>query len=102
LPRHPRTAVGWNKKYIFFVVVDGRQKELSMGMTYVELAHFFKNLGCTEAINLDGGGSTTFWLDGKIMNSPSDKHERSVANCLFIVEHGAALPPTGSAAPPAN
>jgi hypothetical protein len=102
LPRHPRTAVGWNKKYIFFVVVDGRQKELSMGMTCVELAHFFKNLGCTDAINLDGGGSTTFWLDGKIMNSPSDKRERSVANCLFIVEHNTSPPPAGGAAPPAN
>ncbi len=101
LPRHPRTAIGWNKKYFFFVVVDGRQKELSMGMTYVELARFFKDLGCTEAINLDGGGSTTFWLNGKIMNSPSDKHERSVANCLFIVEHGVP-PPEGAAAPPAN
>ena len=71
-------------------------KKDSMGMDYVELAHFFKQLGCTDAINLDGGGSTTFWLDGKIMNSPSDKHERAVANCLFIVEHSSSLPASDS------
>jgi hypothetical protein len=100
LPRHPRTTIGWNKKYFFFVVVDGRQKGLSIGMDYKELAHLFKDLGCTDAINLDGGGSTTFWLNGKIMNSPSDKHERSVANCLFIVEHNSSTPATGAAAPP--
>ena len=93
LPRHPRTAIGWNNKYFFFVVVDGRQKGLSIGMDYKELAHLFKDLGCTDAINLDGGGSTTFWLNGKIMNSPSDKHERSVADCLFIVEHNPSQPP---------
>ena len=102
LPHHPRTAIGWNKKYFYFVVVDGRQKGLSIGMDYKELAHLFKDLGCTDAINLDGGGSTTFWLNGKIMNSPSDKHERSVANCLFIVEHNSPPPPAGAAAPPAN
>lgn len=103
LPRHPRTTIGWNKKYFYVVVVDGRQKGLSMGMDYVELAHFFRKLGCTEAINLDGGGSTTFWLEGKIMNSPSDKHERAVANCLFIVDRNPSRPPPlGAAAPPAN
>jgi exopolysaccharide biosynthesis protein len=36
-------------------------------------------------MNLDGGGSATFWLDGKVMNSPSDKQERALANALVIV-----------------
>ncbi|MDB6125667.1 MAG: hypothetical protein JWQ71_4660 [Pedosphaera sp.] len=85
--RHPRTAMGWSDRYFYLVVVDGRQKGLSMGMSFTELAHFMKSLGCTEAMNLDGGGSSTFWLNGKIMNSPSDKHERSVANALVIVQH---------------
>ncbi|EEF61907.1 phosphodiester glycosidase family protein [Pedosphaera parvula] len=85
--RHPRTALGWNARYFFLVVVDGRQKELSMGMSSQELAHFMSTLGCTEAMNLDGGGSTTFWLDGKVVNSPSDRHERSVANALIIMQH---------------
>jgi hypothetical protein len=85
LPRHPRTAIGFNKNYFYLVEVDGRQNELSIGMNYVELAALMKTLGCTDAMNLDGGGSSTFWLDGKVMNSPSDKHDRALANALFIV-----------------
>ena len=88
LPRHPRTALGFNARYLFLVEVDGRQKELSIGMTVAELASFMKNLGCTEAMNLDGGGSSTFWLNGKVVNSPSDKRERSLANALVIVQKG--------------
>ena len=84
LPRHPRTAMGYNSKYFFLVEVDGRQKELSMGMSFAELAAFMKGLGCSEAMNLDGGGSSTFWLKGKVMNSPSDKHERALANAIVI------------------
>ena len=86
LPRHPRTAIGFNSRYFFMVEVDGRQKDLSMGMSFAELAAFMKRLGCTEAMNLDGGGSATFWLNGRIMNSPSDKHERPLANALVIVQ----------------
>jgi hypothetical protein len=84
-PRHPRTVLGWNKEHFFLVVVDGRQESLSVGMTYPELAALMRRLGCTHAINLDGGGSSTLWLDGHIMNSPSDGHERRVANGLVVV-----------------
>ena len=55
-----------------------------MGMSFAELATFMRELGCSEAMNLDGGGSSTFWLDGKVMNSPSDKHERALANAIVI------------------
>lgn len=85
-PRHPRTAVGFNDMYFFLLVVDGRRKDLSIGMTLPELADFMLMLGCTEAMNLDGGGSSTFWLDGKVMNSPSDGHERHIANGLVLVQ----------------
>jgi Phosphodiester glycosidase len=85
--RHPRTALGWNKQYLFLMEVDGRRKDLSMGMSFEELAHFMKTIGCTDAINLDGGGSSTFWLNGNVVNSPSDKHERTVANSLVILQH---------------
>ncbi|MHC4326301.1 MAG: phosphodiester glycosidase family protein [Planctomycetota bacterium] len=85
-PRHPRTAIGFNDMYFFLLVVDGRQKDLSIGMTLEELADFMLNLGCTEAMNLDGGGSSTFWLDGKIMNSPSDGRERHIANGLILLQ----------------
>lgn len=84
-PRHPRTAIGFNDMYFFLLVVDGRQKDLSIGMTLGELADFMLKLGCTEAMNLDGGGSSTFWLDGKIMNSPSDGRERRIANGLILL-----------------
>jgi len=84
-PRHPRTALGWNEEQYFLVVVDGRQRGLSAGMTYPELASLMKRLGCEYAMNLDGGGSSTLWLDGHIMNSPSDGRERAVANSLIVV-----------------
>jgi exopolysaccharide biosynthesis protein len=86
MARHPRTVLGWNDKSFFMVVVDGRQPGLSMGMTYPELAEMMLNFGCTEAVNIDGGGSSTFWLGGKIMNSPSDGRERSIANGLIVVQ----------------
>ncbi len=84
-PRNPRTALGFNSRYFYVVVVDGRQKELSAGMSLEELVAFMKRLGCTDALNLDGGGSTTFWLNGKVVNSPSEQHERPIANAIVIV-----------------
>lgn len=85
--RNPRTAIGWNDHDFFMVVVDGRQKQLSVGMTFAELGQLMINLGCKEAINLDGGGSSTMWLDGKIANSPSEKGVlRRVANTLILVQ----------------
>ncbi len=84
--RHPRTVVGLNKNHLFLVVVDGRQKKLSMGMNYHELAELMSRLGCTVALNLDGGGSSTFWLEGKVMNSPSDRIERTVANAIVLLK----------------
>lgn len=83
--RHPRTAIGWNKTHLFMVVVDGRQPFLSLGMTIPELAELMKRLGCIDAVNLDGGGSSTFWLGGKILNSGSDGRERGIANALVLV-----------------
>ena len=83
--RHPRTAIGWNKDRFFMVAVDGRQRNLSVGMTYVELAEYMAKLGCAEALNLDGGGSTTCWVLGQVMNSPSEGHERNMANALVLV-----------------
>ncbi len=70
--RHARTAVGIlpNGNWVF-VVVDGKQPELSYGMTMDELADFMENLGCTYALNLDGGGSTTFVYEDKVINQPT-------------------------------
>lgn len=83
--RHPRSAFGYNDKYYFFVQVDGRQARHSLGMTYRELAEYFVKLGCTEALNLDGGGSASMWVNGRIVNSPSQGRERPGANALFLI-----------------
>ena len=82
--RHPRSAVGWNREHYFLVTVDGRQKE-SVGMTLEELGEHLAAIGCSEAMNLDGGGSATLWADGRIRNHPSDGGERPIANALVIV-----------------
>jgi hypothetical protein len=89
--RHPRAAVGWSKSHLFLVEVDGRQRGLSVGMTLEELGEYMAKLGCEEAINLDGGGSATFWYRGRVVNSPCDGTERAVANGLVIIRK----PPTG-------
>ncbi len=85
--RHPRTAVGvtgWGRW--IFVVVDGRQPALSVGMTLDELTDLMLSLGCRYAINLDGGGSATMYLNGSVVNSPSDlSGERPVADALMIL-----------------
>ncbi len=85
--RHPRTAVGFSKDSakIYFVTVDGRQAS-SVGMTLDELANFMLTLGVWNGVNLDGGGSTTMVVRGKVVNSPSDvTGERSVSNAIIIV-----------------
>ena len=84
--RHPRTALGWNKDSIFLVTVDGRQRDLSVGMTFSELSEYMRKLGCDQAMNLDGGGSTTLWLSGNVMNNPSEGRERPGANALEVVQ----------------
>jgi len=78
--KHPRTAVGLKSDALLFVVVDGRQPGYSEGMTLFELAEFLRNAGCTDALNLDGGGSTTLWVRGAVVNRPSDGRERPIAN----------------------
>ncbi|HLB59530.1 MAG TPA: phosphodiester glycosidase family protein, partial [Bdellovibrionota bacterium] len=84
--RHPRSAVGIkDSNTLLFLVVDGRQEELSAGMTLRELAAFLKTLGVREAYNLDGGGSSTLVVKGRVMNSPSDTTgERPVGDAIIL------------------
>ena len=92
--RNPRTAVGLGAsgRRMLFVTVDGRQPGYSAGMTLAELADLMRRLGATEALNLDGGGSTTLVLSDssahpplRIANRPSDKEgERPVGNAIAI------------------
>lgn len=89
--RHPRTAVGFNDQYLYLVTVDGRQPGWSDGMTLAELTELLLALGATQALNLDGGGSTTLVVrppgeaELVVANRPSDGYERVVANALFVV-----------------
>ena len=83
--RHPRSAMGWNNQYYYFVQADGRQPRYSMGMSLREMANYFVSLKCESAINLDGGGSCTTWFAGNIVNSPSQRRERAAANALVVV-----------------
>jgi hypothetical protein len=84
--RHPRTAVAYNDNYIYLIVCDGR-RSTSIGMKLSELGNFcIQYLQAKEALNLDGGGSSTMWVNGSVKNVPSDGTERSVANALFVAK----------------
>jgi hypothetical protein len=83
--RHPRTAVAKLKDGKFLMItVDGRS-EASGGIGLQDLAEYLLSLGAVDAMNLDGGGSTTMFLDGKVVNHPSDKEgERKVSDALIV------------------
>lgn len=88
--RHPRTAVARDRAgRILLLTVDGRQPEVSVGMTLAELARLLLEFDAVEAINLDGGGSTTMVVRGKVVNRPSDREgERPVSDALLITPRG--------------
>ena len=70
------------------ITVDGRS-ESSGGIGLADLASLLLELGAVDAMNLDGGGSTTMFLDGKIVNKPSDKErERKVSDALLVFPRG--------------
>uniref|UniRef100_A0A832DEH0 Phosphodiester glycosidase family protein n=1 Tax=Ignavibacterium album TaxID=591197 RepID=A0A832DEH0_9BACT len=85
--RHPRSGIGFseNKKTFYMITVDGRQQS-SRGMTLLEFANLMITEGVYYGLNLDGGGSTTMVINGKVVNSPSDATgERLVGNSLLII-----------------
>jgi len=93
--RHPRTAVGISRdqKRLYLVTVDGRQPAFSIGVSLFELAKYLQQLGCWEAMNFDGGGSTTMVVRGEVVNRPSDRlGARTVSNALMVVYTRSAGP----------
>ena len=90
--RHPRTVIGTDKKgNIYLVVVDGRAQGLAEGVTIEELTHICEWLGMTNAINLDGGSSSTMWSarDGVVSYPCRNKKfdhagERKVSSCIVV------------------
>jgi hypothetical protein len=90
--RHPRTGVGVTPAgRVLLVTVDGRRPGYSVGMTLRGFARLFVSLGADRALNLDGGGSTTMYVGGRVVNRPSDGAERPVSSALLV------LPPSAQA-----
>lgn len=85
---NPRTAIGIiSDNHYVFVVSDGRTSE-SEGLSLYELADFMKKIGCTTAYNLDGGGSSTMYFNGEIINNPTTNgkriNERSISDIVYV------------------
>ena len=84
---NPRTAIGQISELHYVVIVsDGRTSE-STGLSLLELAQEFKDRGCTTAYNLDGGGSSTMYFNGEIVNNPTDgksSGEREVSDIVYF------------------
>ena len=93
--RHPRSAVGTNSKKVYLVTVDGRNADNAQGVSLWEFTKIMRWIGAEDAINFDGGGSTTLYVEGEngtgIVNHPSDNKkfdregERHVVNSLLFI-----------------
>lgn len=99
----PRTAVGITAEgRLLLVAVEGLENQRRFGMTLSELASTMIKLGARDAMNLDGGGSTTFVADGRLINSPADGSARRVSNAILVftreVEAAAAAAEAGGMA----
>jgi exopolysaccharide biosynthesis protein len=70
---------------VLLVVIDGRQPRWSVGASLGELARIMRDLGAVEAMNLDGGGSSTMWVEGEVVNRPSDGTERKVTTAVLVL-----------------
>lgn len=83
---NPRTGIGMiAPNHYLFIVVDGRSRGYSRGMTLDEFAALFRELGATVAYNLDGGGSSTMYFNGRVVNDPLGKgKERGVSDIIYI------------------
>lgn len=84
----PRTAVGIiDANHLVFVVVDGRSPGYSSGVTMTGLAQIMKDLGATTAYNIDGGGSSTMYFNGELVNNPlGENKERGTSDILYIAQ----------------
>ena len=98
--RHPRSGLGTRNGTLVLVAVDGRQPGYSEGMTLYEFAKLFVELNCTDAMNLDGGGSTTIVVRDRVVNSPSGGSERALVNALGVLSVAPVGPPVQLAVEP--
>ena len=94
--RHPRSAVGTAGKKVWLVAVDGRNAENAQGVSLWEFTKIMRWIGAEDALNMDGGGSTTLYAEGEngsgIVNHPSDNKkfdregERHIVNALLFIK----------------
>ncbi|MGF1475562.1 MAG: phosphodiester glycosidase family protein [Geminicoccaceae bacterium] len=87
LRRHPRTAAGISEdgRTLYLVTVDGRQPGVSVGATITELGLLMRTIGAHDAVNLDGGGSTTLVVGDALANTSSDPEPRAVSDAILLV-----------------
>ena len=99
--QHPRTAIGITQDHrtMIWAVVDGRAPGRA-GMTCPQLATLLLEFGAFDAVNMDGGGSSTMWLSSGVVNHPSDGAERTVANHLAVIAKGSGAAPHCPGPPP--
>ena len=82
--KNPRSAIGYTlENNLILVAVDGREGS-SVGMTLMQLAQFMKSVGCVNAMNLDGGGSTVMYVNGNVVNNPQVKGGINLSNAIVI------------------
>jgi len=82
--KNPRSAVGYTAdNNLIIIAVDGRENN-SVGMTLPELAKFMQSIGCVNAMNLDGGGSTVLYVKGRVVNNPAVKGGIALSNALVL------------------
>lgn len=85
--KHPRTAMGYTKDgKLIFMVIEGRFPGKAEGATLTEEAQMLKQIGCVEALNLDGGGSSCLLINGKQTITPSDKEGQRAVPAVFMIK----------------
>jgi hypothetical protein len=85
--KHPRTAMGYTKnKKLIILVIQGRYPGIAEGATLIDEAQILKDLGCWEALNLDGGGSSCMLVNGKTTITPSEKGIQRPVPAVFLIK----------------
>ena len=85
--KHPRTCMGYTKDgRLIVLVIQGRFSGIAEGATLTQEAQLLKDLGCVEALNLDGGGSSCMLINGKETITPSDKEGERAVPAVFIIK----------------
>jgi exopolysaccharide biosynthesis protein len=86
--KHPRTAMGYTKDgKLIILMFQGRSPGIAEGASLKQEAKVFQSLGCWEALNLDGGGSSCLLINGKETIKPSDKEGQRPVPAVFVIEN---------------